>query len=98
MAEALEDEQLVGPEDPVDGHAGVALQVGQGPGRVRPEDPVDLAGVESESAQPALQVSDVVAPDHGLALIQTAIAEPVAGFDDRRPGLGAADAVDAQAA
>jgi hypothetical protein len=45
-----------------------------------------------------LQIGDVVAAHHRLALVQPPVAEPVSGLDDRRPGLLAADPVDPQAA
>ena len=66
--------------------------------RALAEDAVDPAGVETERAQPALQVGDVVAAQGGIAAVEQPIAEPVPGLDQRRPRLLAADPVDAQAA
>lgn len=85
-------------EDAVDGEANVALEFGEGGGGVLPEDAVDPPGVEAESRQSLLQLSDVVAAQHGLAQVQQApLTKAVAGFHQSGPGLGTADAVDPQA-
>ena len=62
------------------------------------QDAVDPAGVEAEGAQAALQIGDVVTAQRGIAPVEQPIAEAVAGLDQGRPRLLAADAVDAQAA
>ena len=48
-------------------------------------------------AEPALQLSDVVAAQHRTPEIEESVAEPIAALDERRPGLGTADAVDVEA-
>ena len=78
----------VGAADAVGGQAGVALEVGQGSRGRRPEDAVDPAGVEAERAEPALQLGDVVAPQHRGAVVEQPVAEPVAGLDQRPPRSG----------
>ena len=85
------------PQDAVHGEPRVALEVGQGLGGEGPEDAVDATGVEAEGRQPSLQVGDVVAAQHGAAEVEEAVPEAQARLDQGRPGLGAADAVDAQA-
>ena len=55
-----------------------------GPG---PEDAVDPAGVEARGAEVSLELGDVVAAQHRRGDIQQPVAEPVAGLDQRRPGL-----------
>ena len=84
-------------QDAVHRQADVALEVGQGRRGQVAEDAVHPPGVEAEGRQASLQVSDVVAPEHGLAEIEEPVSQPEAGLDQGRPGLGAADAVDPQA-
>ena len=84
------------PTDGVTGQSGVALELEDGPLGVLAEDAVDPAGVEPEGAQAALQVGDVVPSQRGRGVVQQPVAQLVAGFDERAPGLGPADAVDAQ--
>ena len=62
------------------------------------EDAVHPAGVEPEAAQALLELGHVVAPQHGRAPVQEAVAQPKTGLDQGVPGLRAADAVDPQAA
>ena len=63
-----------------------------------PKMPSSLAGVEAERVEPPLELGDVVAAQHRPAAVEQAVAEVEAALDERRPGLGAADAVDTQAA
>jgi hypothetical protein len=58
------------------------------------EDPVDPSGVESEVAQPQLEVGNVVAPEHGPLEAEQSAPDLEAGFDERRPGRQIADAGD----
>ena len=85
-------------DDPVDGQARVALELGQGvPGGV-PEDAVDPARIEAEGAQALLQFRHVVTPQHGSPAVQEAVTHPKTGLDQGVPGLRAAHAVDVEAA
>src|SRR5207248_808902 len=54
-------------------------------------------GVEAEGAEAALELGDVVAPQRRRRVVQQPVTPLVAGLDQRRPGLGPADAVDAEA-
>ena len=85
-------------EHTVGGQTGVALELGQRAGGVVTEDAVLTAGVETEGIEPALQLEDVVAAEHGGAAVEQAVAEAVAALDEGRPGLRTADPVDPQAA
>ena len=62
------------------------------------EDAVLAPGVEAERVEAALEVVDVVAAQHRRREVEQAVAEAEAALDQRAPGLGSADAVDAQAA
>jgi hypothetical protein len=96
---ALESEQFTkgGPtDDPVDGQAGIALELAEGPAGVVAEDPVDPARVEPESTQALLKVSYIVTPQHGSATVQEAVADPETGLDQGFPGLKPANAIHAQ--
>ena len=62
------------------------------------EDAVLAAGVEAERVQPALELGDVVAAQHRARQVEQPVAELEAALDQRAPGLGSADAVDAQPA
>ncbi len=86
-----------GPQDAVHGEPGVALEVGQGLGAELTEDAVHPSGVEAEGGEASLQVSDVVAAQHGPTEIEEPVSQSQPGFDQGRPGLGAAHAVDPQA-
>ena len=85
------------PQDPVDGEPGVALEVRQGLGGELAEDAVHPTGVEPEGGKASLQVSDVVAPQHGPAEVEEAVAQTHARLDHRSPGLGPAHAADPEA-
>ena len=76
----------------------VALELAQRAGGVGAEDAVLAAGVEAERVEPVLELGDVVAAQHRAAAVEQPVAEAEAALDQRRPGLGAADAVDPQAA
>ena len=87
-----------GAADAVGGQVHVALELDQRPGGVVAEDAVLATGVEAEPVEAALQLADVVAPEHRPAAVEQSVAEAVAALHDRRPRLGPADAVDPQAA
>ena len=84
------------PADAVDGETGVALKVAQGLVSERAEDRVDSPRVEAEAAEHALQGGHVVAAQHAVAVVEEPVTKTAARFDQRVPGLGAADAVDPQ--
>ena len=99
MVWALQAEQFMqsGPsDDAVDRKAGVALELGQRVGGVVTEDAVDAAGVEPKCAQPLLEVGDVVTPQHRSPAVEEAVAQQEACFDERIPGLFAANPVDTE--
>jgi len=83
-----------GPGDPIDGHSGIALEFTEGGGGQVAEDPVDSAGVETQCAQPLLQLSDVIASDHRGSAVQETIAQSPARLDQGRPRLWTTDTVD----
>lgn len=84
--EALERVDRAVTADRVDRQAGVTLEISKRTGRERPKDAVGPTGVESQGAEPALQLGHVVAPQHGGAAIEQAIAEAVTGLDEGPPG------------
>ena len=65
---------------------------------VGPKMPSMRPAIEPEHAETSLQLSDVVAALHRAAEVEEAVAELVARFDDRGPGLAIADAVCVEAA
>ena len=98
---ALQAHQLEegGPaDDAVDGEPGVALELVQRPHGGVAEDAVHPAGVEAQGAQALLQLGDVVTPQHGSPAVEEAVTHPETGLHQGVPGLGAADAVDVEAA
>ena len=88
----------LGAADPVDVEPAVALEVRQGAGRRRAEDPVDAAAVEPEPAERGLQLADVVAAQVRGDESQRAVTEPPRGLDEREPRRFVALAVVAQPA
>ncbi len=76
----------------------VALELDQRARGVVAQDAVLAAGVEAESVESALELGDVVTPQHRPAPIEEPVAQAVPALDDRRPRLRPADAVDPQAA
>ena len=54
---------------------------------VAAEDPVDPLGIEPERDELALDVGDVVAPQHGLAEVEEPIAEGEPALHERGPGV-----------
>jgi hypothetical protein len=84
------------PQDSVDREVEVALEVSQGARGESAEYPVDTTGVETESRQTLLQVSDVVAPEHGSVEVEEPVSQADAGLDQGPPRLTATDPVDAQ--
>ena len=89
--------QGLGPEDAVDREPGVALELAQRRRGLVAEDAVLAAGVEAERVEPVLELGDVVAAEVRAALVEQAVAEREAALDERGPGLGSADPVDADA-
>ena len=80
------------------GHeAGVPLELAQRGLGLGAEDAVLAARVEAEPVQAPLELGDVVAAQHGPAQVEQPVAEAVRALDERAPGLGSADAVDAGA-
>ena len=63
-----------------------------------PEDAVFAPGVEAERVEATLELADVVAAQHRSMHVEQAVAERVAALDQRAPGLGSADPVDAHTA
>ena len=80
---------MSGPQMPSVGEPGVALELGDGVLRCRARR-CRRPGRRRSRAAPssALELGDVVAPQHRRAQVEEAVAEPVAGLDQRRPGLG----------
>ena len=62
------------------------------------EDAVHPARVEAQRAQALLQLRHVVTPQHGGPAVEEAVTHPETGLHQGVPGLGTADAVDAEAA
>jgi hypothetical protein len=96
----LEAQELVqggAAHDAVRRKPGVALELVERANGGVAEDAVDPARVEAKAAQALLELRHVVTPQHGGPAVEEAVAEPETGFDQGVPGLGAADAVDAQA-
>src|SRR4051794_31468186 len=83
--EAFQRGPDVGPADAVDGDAGVALEVLEGPFGVGTEDAVQPARIEPEGVEPPLECEHVVAADQRLAEVQEAVAELVPGLDQGVP-------------
>src|SRR6185312_13454885 len=84
--------------DAVGGEVHVALELDQRARRVVAQDAVLASGVEPEAVQPALQLGDVVAAQHGTGPVEESVAEAPAALDHRGPGLWTADAVDPEPA
>jgi hypothetical protein len=61
------------------------------------EDPVDPSWIESKTAQPPLQLSDIVTLQHGAATIKESITETKASLDKTRPSLAVANTLPAKA-
>jgi len=87
-----------GSGDPIDRHSGVALEFTEGGRGQVAEDPVDPTGVEAQGTKPLLQLSDIIASNHGGSAVQEAITQSPACLDQRRPGLWTTDAVDPETA
>ena len=85
---------MCGPDDPIWFVADVSLEEperGVGP---RPVQPVLLPAVEAEGVQHPLELANVVASEHGGAVIQGAIAELPPGLDELFPRVGTDEPVD----
>ena len=67
--------------------AAVTLEFEQRSGRVRSEDSIDLAGVETEHGKSALQVADVVTALLRCRVKERALAQRPTRLDQRHPGL-----------
>src|SRR5690606_6836955 len=74
----------------------VALELEDGALRVGAEDAVDLPGVETQPVEAALELGDVVAPQHGAAEEEEAVSQAISGFVQGAPGVGADDPVGVQ--
>src|SRR5207245_2690442 len=96
-SKAMKRADCIWSADTVGDESRVALEPSERRDRRGSEDAVHSTGIEPEGAEPLLQLLDVVAALHRLVVIEEAIAEPVAGFDQRVPCLRSADAVAAQA-
>ena len=66
--------------------------------RLRPQDCVLTARVEAEPIEEPLQCEDVVSPQIWGTVIEQAISDGEAALDERSPGFGADDAVNANGA
>jgi len=96
--EAAELANSVGTDDPVSGEADIPLELFErGTGLVA-EDTVDPSGVETQHAEAALKVSDVVATEGWAPQVQQAIPECVRSFEECLPRLGSTDAVGSEVA
>jgi len=87
-----------GSGDPVDGQAGIALELSQRPHGVVAQDAVHPAGVEAQCAQALLQLGHVVTPQHRGPAVEEAVTQPETGFHQGVPCLDAADPVHPEAA
>ena len=74
-------------------HTLIVLEISDGTFRVGSEDAVEPSGIETEAAEPLLEIGDVVASGHRGPQVDHAIAEPIVRIDERGPGLTCADAV-----
>lgn len=81
----------------IGGDRHIVLKLDHGVDRRRAKNAVDAPGVKAERAQPALELSDVVALEHWDPQVQEPVAQKVASLDQGSPGLGSADSVDAEA-
>jgi hypothetical protein len=86
----------VGAADPIGCGAAVRLELFEGPGGAGPEDPVDPPAVEAESAEPRLQLGDIVATQVRRRQEQQPITKVPTGLDERGPRLLVALSVAAQ--
>jgi hypothetical protein len=84
--------------DAVNGKPDVALELPQSSGGVVAEYPVDPSGVETQCPEALLKLGDVVTAEHRNLARKHPVPEAIVGFDQRRPGLRAADAVNGKAA
>ena len=91
--QAVERGDGLGAADAVGGDPDVPLELDERAGGVVTEDAVLAPGVEAERVQPALELADVVAPQHRPAAVEHAVAEAEAALDERGPRLPAADPV-----
>ena len=89
---------VAGPEMPSTVKPGVALELAQRARGLGTEDAVLAPGVEAEPVEGVLQRGDVVAAEVRRLQVQQPVAEHEATLDQRGPGLGPDDAVDADLA
>ena len=61
------------------------------------ENAIDPVWVETELAEPALELGHVIASHHRVAVVEEAIAKTMVGFHEGVPSLRSADPVDHQA-
>jgi hypothetical protein len=71
----------------------IVLEIEETAKRVRSEDTVDLAGVETEGVEKCLEICNIIPTHHGNTPIEEAVTELIARIDERPPGLGADDAI-----
>ena len=90
--------RVTGSADAVDDEAAVRLEVLERMRGQRAEDAVDLAAVEPETAEIALQAGDIVAAQVRRGEEQQPVAQTPRRFDESGPGVLATDAVDSEAA
>ena len=93
-AHPAKDAERVWSDDPVRFVADVPLEQPKRAVGPRTVEPVLLAAVEAEGVQHPLELSHVVASEHGSAVIQRAIAELPPCLDELFPGVGSDEPVD----
>ena len=86
--------ERVWPDDAVRLVADVPLEEPKRGVRPRAVESVLLAAVETEGVQHPLELANVVASEHGCAVIQRAIAELPSSLDELLPGVGSDEPVD----
>jgi hypothetical protein len=86
VAETLQVVQRGWPAHAINGKAAVSLEFPQGPLGVRPEDPVNPTGVESQPSQTLLELGNVVAPCHGVGEVEQSVTQFEPGLNQGGPG------------
>jgi hypothetical protein len=84
------------PDDAIGDQADVVLEIEDAGLGLLTEDSVHPPTVEAQRSEALLQFRHVVAPEHGGAAEQRPVTEPETRFDQGRPGLRSALAVNAQ--
>ena len=96
--ETLERREGLGADDPVDVVADVALEVADRSVGLAAQDAVLLTCVETERVQAPLELPDVVPAEERIAQVQGAVADPVPGFHELTPRVGADESVHGKSA